>query len=808
MKNFPPGNWMLHPWRFCPFLILMSPCLGKAQETDAGKLDFFENKIRPILVEHCYECHSGDQDEAMGGLLLDSRTGWQRGGDSGVAIEVGDPHKSLLIHALKYSDRDLQMPPESKLPDAVIRDFKSWIREGAIDPRDGELSQSGFDLQARRDSHWSWQPVRAADRGESIDYWIQRKLDEKQMHASQEAQPALLLRRLKFSLHGLPPTPQELQRFLREHQIDPDRAWESTVDRLLASPRLGEHWATMWLDLVRYSETKGHVTDQERPFAWKYRDYVIDAFNDDVPYDQFVVEHLAGDLLSDTTTYPARIQRGTLRSATATGSLFMHEMHFMSVDPVKQRWDEINAQVDVAGKAFLGITTECARCHDHKFDAISQADYYALAGFFLSTEQGTKRVAPRRAELDDESKSELKKQETAYQNFLEQKRKGRRAAQSPKTNQEYFPISDELGIQAPGDTQKLFAMMGKLSEVDPSWPAWVRSAQDATTQNANLLIRGEVGKPGEVIPRRFLEALGSKPLPNPGESSGRLWLAEQFVAPDNPLTERVWANRIWQQLFGSGLVPTPSNFGQLGTPPSHPELLDYLARRLRQNDYSTKLLIREVLMSDAFRRSSVASFPAIERDPENQLLSHYSKRRMTAEQIRDSLVLTAGRLDSQMAGSSVDCFVPSYATANKPSNIPNSGPLDGKGRRSVYLKVRRNFYDPFLKKFDFPDRGKSNGQRNVTQDPGQALAMLNSPLVLELAKHWAVSLAECEAASSFEETLHNLWLSSLSRGPTVAETEVIQLLLHDLSTSQKSLEHKWMHLAHLIWNHPEFIWIE
>ncbi|MEM7559172.1 MAG: DUF1553 domain-containing protein, partial [Planctomycetota bacterium] len=227
-----------------------------------------------------------------------------------------------------------------------------------------------------------------------------------------------------------------------------------------------------------------------------------------------------------------------------------------------------------------------------------------------------------------------------------------------------------------------------------------------------------------------------------------------------------------------------------------------------QNDYSTKLLIREVLMSDAFKRSSVASPQAIERDPENRLLSHYSKRRMTAEQIRDSLVLTAGRFDSQMAGSSVDCFVPSYATANKPSNIPKSGPLDGSGRRSVYLKVRRNFYDPFLKKFDFPDRGKSNGQRNVTQDPGQALAMLNSPLVMELAKHRAVSLAKCEAASSFEETLHHLWLSSLSRGPTSAETEAVHLLLHDLPTSQKNPQDKWMHLAHLIWNHPEFIWIE
>ena len=808
MKNFPPGTSMLHPWRNCILLILLSPCLGKAQETDAGKLALFENKIRPILVEHCYECHSGNPDEAMGGLLLDSRAGWRKGGDSGAAIAVGDPQKSLLIHALKYSERELQMPPESKLPDEVIRDFESWIRDGAIDPRDGELSASGFDLEARRDSHWSWQPIRSPDCGESIDYWIKRKLDEGQMHVSQKAQPATLLRRLKFTLHGIPPTPEELGRFLCEYQSDPDRAWESTVDRLLASPRFGEHWATMWLDLVRYSETKGHVTDQERPFAWKYRDYVIEAFNDDVPYDQFVVEHLAGDLLTATTTYPARIERGELRSATATGSLFMHEMHFMSVDPVKQRWDEINAQVDVAGKAFLGLTTECARCHDHKFDAISQADYYALAGFFLSTEQGTTRVAARRAVLDDESKRKLKKREDAYKNFLEQKRKGRRAAQSPKANQEYFPISDELGIQAPGDTQKLFAMMRELSDVDSSWPAWVRSAQEAEPQHANLLIRGEVRKPGEVIPRRFLQALGDTHLPSPGESSGRLWLAEQFVAPNNPLTDRVWANRIWQQLFGSGLVPTPSNFGQLGTPPSHPELLDYLARRLRQNDHSTKLLIREVLMSDAFKRSSLARPQVVEQDPENRLLSHYPKRRMTAEQIRDSLVFTAGRHDSQMAGPSVDCFVPTYATANKPSNVPKSGPLDGSGRRSVYLKVRRNFYDPFLKKFDFPDRGKSNGQRNVTQDPGQALAMLNSRLVVELAKHWAVSLAKYEDAGSFKETLDTLWLACLGRGPAAAETEAVQLLLQDLPASQNSPESKWMHLAHLIWNHPEFIWIE
>ena len=326
--------------------------------------EFFENRIRPVLVKHCYECHSAESKNIKGGLLLDSREATHRGGDSGAAVVPGNADESLLLSALRHDD--FEMPPSGRLPENVIADFEKWILSGARDPRESQATAiETFDLAARVAEHWCWKPLAevVVPIGVSpIDHFINRKLARQDLAAAPIADRRTLIRRLKFDLVGLPPSRTESDEFAGDQST---RTKEALVDRLIDSPQFGEKWASMWLDVMRYSETKGHVTDQPRPYVWKYRDYVIDAFNEDLPYDQFIIEHLAGDLLPEDRHRPGP---GGLTNVapTATGALFMHEMHFMSVDPVKQRWDEIDAQIDTVGKAFLGLTLGCARCHDHK----------------------------------------------------------------------------------------------------------------------------------------------------------------------------------------------------------------------------------------------------------------------------------------------------------------------------------------------------------------------------------------------------------------------------------------------------------
>ena len=782
---------------------------------DPAQIDFFEKRIRPVLVEHCYECHAESSDDLMGGLLLDSREASRQGGDSGPAVVPFAPDKSRLLEAMSYANRDLQMPPENRLPKNVVDDFRKWIAMGAADPRarpQGKQQRNNFDLAARKATHWAWRAPRQSTDGVEIDDLIDRQLLAAGLTAAPRAEPRTLVRRLSFDLIGLPPTPQEVQRFLVDWKVDPNVAIEALVDRLLADTRFGEHWARHWLDVVRYSETKGHVTDQERPFVWKYRDYVIDAFNADLPYDRFVAEQIAGDLMEESQQRAGR--QGELNvTPTATGALFMHEMHFMAVDPVRQRWDEINAQIDLLSKAFLGLTVECARCHDHKFDAISQADYYALAGFFYSTEQGRARTAPRLPPPLAKAKK-LSRLEEDYEKFLKSKQAARRKAQAPKAGGKYFPVSEELGIQSPADSAKLFKFMRALETADPSWGFWARSAQDVEGRDVKLLIRGDHRNEGDTVPRRFLTAFGGDYRPAKGElgnGSGRLWLAARVISPDNPLVARVWVNRLWHHLFGRGIVATPNNFGKLGLPPSHPELLDYLAARLIEEAWSTKAIIGEIVRSRAYQRASDATGMALDEDPENRLLARQNRRRLTAEQLRDAMLYVAGVLDPTMRGPSVDCYVPPYATANKASNIPKSGPLDGDNRRSIYLKVRRLFYDPFLLTFDFPDRGKSIGRRPVTIVPSQSLAMLNSPLVHELADDWARLLVAGGAIDSPQDTqrrLDEVWQKALGRPIHANEQATMQRLLEEVATSDRASREVWKDIVHVVFNHPEFMWID
>lgn len=820
-----------------PLLLCAQESVSNNPASESASLDltrFFENEIRPILSTHCLDCHSAEFGDVQGGLDLGSKFGLSKGGDSGKVIDLAMPEESLLLDAIRYENRDLQMPPEGRLPEKAIASLEKWVMQGAYDPRSEEQPENGreeFDIEERIREHWAWWPIRSTVPVEvknqasqnRIDQFIDRALVNAELRPSRRASPETILRRLHFDLAGIPPTIQQLERFQARFCLDPDLAIEQDVNELLLSPRFGEHWATMWLDLFRFSETKGHVTDQDRPFAWKYRDYVINAFNDDLPYNRFVIEHIAGDLLEgrDGRSWGDQVNV----SPTATGALFMHEMHFMSVDPVQQRWDEINAQVDVVGKAFLGLTTECARCHDHKFDAISQADYYALAGFFLSTEQGKSRTAPRQP-VGKAVVPALSKAETAYRTFLEQKVAGRKKAQSPKVGDQYFPISEELGVQSPNDTARLYQLMDEISSLDSSWPNWVRSAREAEGRDAKLLVRGNYKNTAGPVPRRFLEALGGEPLPEEAKAgSGRLWLAKRITDEKNPLVARVWANRIWQQMFGTGIVETASNFGKNGVEPSNLELLDYLAYRLIDLGWSTKALVREIVLSNAYQRESIGSSSskdselkrrAMRIDPKQKLLAFRSKKRLAAEQIRDALLVVSESLDPRIGGESVDAFVPSYATANKPSNVPKSGPLDGDGRRAVYLKVRRNFPDPFLSKFDFPDRGKSSSNRTMTEVPSQSLAMMNSGFVHLMAQNWGAKIA-VDRSLTDEQKIRQIWQAALGRSANPEEIDAMWDLLEGLC-SERGLDFRvngrcvdasiWADMAHVIFNHPEFLWLD
>ena len=786
-------------------LLLLSSLV---EANDTLRAQFFESRIRPVLVRHCYECHSVASDDVSGGLLLDSRPGWQRGGDSGATIVVGDPAGSRLLEAIEYANTDLQMPPEGKLPKSVIADFRKWIGDGAFDPREEEQlrTEEEFDLEQRAHDHWAWQPPRRFETPQSIDQFIDTELESRSLRRAAPASAEVLIRRLSFDLIGLPPLPREIEHFRAAYELNRENAIESLVARLLNSPQFGEKWASHWFDVMDFSETKGHVTDQERPYAWKYRDYVIEALNADLPYDRFVVEHIAGDLLSKEMHRTGR-EGQTNVTPTATGVLFMHEMHFMAVDPVQQRWDEIDAQIDVVGKAFLGLTIECARCHDHKFDAISQEDYYALAGFFYSTEQGKQRTASRQKHAQTNAK--LSDAEADYETFLNKKQESRVAALTPKNKSgAYFPISEELGIQTSSDTATLLKKMQAIERIDPSWSHWVRAATDVEGSNVPLLVRGEPSNAGDSVPRRFLTAINPT-SPSLSKGSGRLWLARQIARADNPLTARVHANRVWHHLFGRGIVATPNDFGDLGERPTHPELLDYLAQRLIETGWSTRSLIREIVMSGTYQQSSRAASDVTDIDPENRWLSHQNRRRLAAEQIRDAMLVTSEALDSTMFGPGVDPYVPPHATANKSVHIPKSGPANGNLRRSVYIKVRRNYFDPFLRTFDFPDRGKPVGRRGITVGPAQALAMLNSPLVHDLASVWGSNLEATNPSTREdrqENTIRRMWLAALGRDPTRDELDTAGQLLTDLRAANH--DSPWKDVAHLIYNHPDFIWID
>ena len=1120
--------------------------------------EFFEKRIRPVLSEQCFKCHSSNAEKLKGGLMLDSREAILKGGDTGPAIEPGDPEKSLLIDAIRWKDKDMQMPPKKQLSPEEVACIEAWVKAGAPWPQDEGAKTAAkkvFNLQKRQQEHWCWQPLEDAPPPEvkaaawpanAIDHFILAKLEEKGLAPAPDADRRTLLRRVTFDIMGLPPSPEETEVFVSDTSPD---ALAKVVDRLLASPHYGERWARHWLDLVRYAETRGHEYDPAIPNAWQYRDYVVRALNDDLPYNQFAAEHIAGDLLS-----PRLIPKtGANEAILGTGFWFLGEESHSPVDIRQDEADRMDNRLDVMGKTFLGLTIGCARCHDHKFDAISQRDYYALQGFLISsayrqarfeTLESERRIAkqldqarakaraavlkaeaeaiesglPRTADLLMASRELLidpnaaplpnatpedaallarwvQELRTAEKDWEHPLHAFAKVAADAKTDDPaefknvFSPILEDwqrksdaapasfapeqivadysragatpwmadgfgfgLRPQRIGDTvfgdapeQPLLGIATRgAAVIDPAWKTlkvadgdheygklggWDRSGRTLHTPDVTLtsetlwylvrgsgrayavvnshllingplhgallkewaatddrwhwvehrlptyaghrlhvefsplgtgdlaiamavqadkmpplpsapnalvlsalqdssvnspeavaqatqrvfahacekmdqdelgagtghliaaggdqltsvgarrlanemangaveladwmvrhidlfapagsparqqlleaaepciagqneiaaqvppeshtapamfdgngvnefvLVRGQAKTPGAVAPRRFLEAIAGPDQPEIKHGSGRLELARRITDPSNPLTSRVIVNRVWHHLFGRGIVPTVDNFGVLGQPPSHRELLDYLALHfMRDQGWSVKKLIREIVLSRAYQMSSQpADAVAEQADPDNLLLHRMNLRRLEGEAIRDAILTVSGRFDPKLGGPSVPVHLTEFMDGR---GRPVQGPLDGDGRRSIYIAVRRNFLQPMMLAFDTPIPFNCMGRRNISNVPAQALILMNDPFVVEQALVWVRRLPR-EATT--RQRVEQMYLAAFSRPPAESELADAESFLREqgelYGSNDPGDERVWADFAHVLFNVKEFIYL-
>jgi hypothetical protein len=1059
----------------------------------ADQIEFFEKKIRPVLVENCLECHGAGQQKA--GLRLDTRGGVLAGGESGTSAVAHKPGDSLLIEAIRYEADGYQMPPKGKLSEVAIADLTKWVELGmpwpAGDvPAEGGKTEAAFDFKARA-KHWSFQPIVRSETPAvkdatwaktPIDPFILSKLEAAELPHASEAAPLARLRRLAIDVTGLPPTATEIAEF--QADVRPD-AWKHWVDRYLNSPQYGERFARHWMDLTRYAETHGHEFDYEIPQTWPYRDYLIRSFNSDVPYDQFLTEHVAGDLLAAPRLDSAT---GLNESVAGTAFWWLSQGKHSPVDIRSEECDTVDNQIDVFSKTFLGMTVACARCHDHKFDPIRIRDYYALAGYLQSSRRDVaNRVAPSAYQpiiegaqrdhdgrqpaineamlyaaggfdwtptewldamatthqkritanptdwlaawmhlgaLDDRDDFRTKKEQvasillaqqhqaeaarksailltdfgpgtsdgwlrsgmafsftdksglvddgrpgegevsmreagTAHSGTISQKLVGALRSRTFELKHRYLdirvarlggppqpgkqikngqvhvimdgfqlikdPLYGSFTLNVPNDgvwrwfrldlnravganiylevvddfadgwiavdevrlsdgpravddlslpiltwladpevleprhlAEKYLAWFkrGVAAQAQPEFPTdaygqatrdiwqtavkhehlfprdndwkskqqnvelqqtrWREALQklpepqfvvamaDGTAEDDRVLLRGNHKKPGPVEARRPLEVLGGLAVKAPTQGSGRMDLARNLTDPQNPLVARVIVNRLWHYHFGRGLVPTPDDFGKMGQPPSHPELLDWLASELVASGWSLKHIHRLILNSATWQQSSelaAAEFEAL--DPQNILLHRQNPRRLEAEAVRDSILAYSGRINLTMYGPPVATHLtPFMEGRGRPGR---SGPLDGDGRRSIYLSVHRNFLNPFFLAFDFPTPFTSMGRRSTSNVPAQALVLLNNPFVLEEAKRCAERTAALEPSARIEA----LWLNAFCRPPTTEEQRQAQEFIA-AQAGEYPAEDKlsaWRDLAHVLINSKEFFFV-
>jgi hypothetical protein len=758
-----------------------------ARGAEPSATDFYEQKVRPIFRDHCYKCHSHSADKIKGGLVLDSREGVLEGGDTGAAIVPGVPEKSLLIEAVNYGNTDLQMPPKGKkLSSDQIAVLNEWVKLGAPwSPHVSVNSSKVRDKITQGDREWwAFQPLvppkvpSSADNEwavNEIDKFILQGLRAKGLHPAPHADKVALIRRAYFDVIGLPPSPAEVDAFIDDQSTD---AYVRVIDALLASPRYGERWARHWLDLVRYAESDGFRVDDYRPNAWRYRDYVIRAFNNDKPYDRFVCEQLAGDEIAPSDP-EARVATGYLRH-------WVYE--YNNRDVVGQWTNILNDLTDVTADVFMGLGLQCARCHDHKFDPILQKDYYRLQAFFapILPRDDLRLVAPdeeadyaKRLESWKEKTAELRREIDAIEEPHKKAAAEAAIVKFPPETQllirkpagERTPLEQQLAelayrqvtyeferllnkMRGP-DKERLVVLYKQLSTFDGEKPAPLPEAFCVTDVGPIAPAVRIPKKSGEEIAPGFLTILDEKPAriaPRSPDSTGRrAELARWLTSPDNPLTTRVIVNRVWQYHFGRGLVATSSDFGKLGEKPSHPELLDWLARWFVEHGWSFKQLHRLILLSATYQQaaSNDDAHTARLADPENRLLWHAATHRLDAEQIRDAILSATGELDLTAGGPGVD-----YA----------------KPRRTIYTKVIRNTRDPLLEVFDAPDAFASASLRNVTTTPTQSLFMINSGWSLQRAEALAGRVGAGESMDD-QRVIETVYRLTLGRVPSATERE-------------------------------------
>jgi len=766
--------------------------------------EFFEKKIRPLLSNKCFNCHGAPGTKVKGGLKLTSRAEMMAGGDTGTpAVKPGAPDESLLIKSVLYTDEALKMPPKGKLSDAEIADLTKWIKDGAKWPNEAvkpapEPKTNGPLFTPEQKAFWAFQPVKRsappvpgdAKTGawirSPIDAFVLAKLNEKGLAPASPADKRTLIRRVTFDLTGLPPTPDEVDAYLKD---DSAGAFEKVVDRLLASPAYGERWGRHWLDVARYADSNG--LDENTAFgnAWRYRDYVIKSLNNDKPYDQFLKEQIAGDLL------PADSDAARLDQLTATGFLTLGPKVLAEPDKQKMLLDIADEQLDTVGKAFMGLTLGCARCHDHKFDPLPTRDYYSLLAVFTSTRtmQNLNTVAKAfERNPNGPEKAEVK----ADRAKLAQLRKDLRKLETDlgKTPEKEKEKRAEIHTRA----EAARAEIKKLEAALPP-PLEVLAVEDGSaaaygTQGRNLYVqvRGTYTTPGAEAPPVFPRIIAGeeqKPFvpvkPNPAdkpeankirfgalrERSGRLELANWLADPAHPLTARVMVNRVWQHHFGEGLVRTPDNFGRLGERPTHPELLDWLVVQFTEPGakggpaWSLKRLHKLILLSATYQMSSTYNADAAQADPDNRLLWRFNRRRLEAEAVRDSMLVIAGTLDRTDGGSLLRSGNFEYVTNDQSGSTARYDSL----RRSIYLPVIRNNVFDFFQAFDFVEPHVSNGKRASTVIASQALYLLNNPQVTAAAKAFAEIVRR---AGDDQQSVKAAYLRALSRPATDDEVSL------------------------------------
>ncbi len=738
-----PSNW---PRLIVASLLAIHVVVTHGREPiDADKLDFFETKIRPVLVEHCYECHSSQSSSVEGELRLDSRDTLLAGGATGRSFVAGDANSSLLVKALRYDD--LKMPPERRLSDEVVKDFERWINDGAVDPRIDsaprpEASNASIDWNEARE-FWSLKsPVQSvlpvvldmAWPQTRIDHFILAEIEANSMTASSPADRYTLARRTAFDLTGLPPSFDEVESFLTDDAPD---ALPRFVDQLMASTAFGERFARMWLDLARYAEDQAHIVGDDRslcyPNAFMYRDWVIEAFNNDLPYDSFVRQQLAADQVDGPVEPDLR----------PLGFLGVGPKYYQrgSAAVMADEWED---RVDVVTRGLLGLTVACARCHDHKYDPIPTKDYYALAGVFASTQMFNMPLKP---DAEKKDSGEAKKAE------------------------------ESLHI-----------------------------VRDGKPQDLQIALRGDVKRKGDLAPRRFLQVIASEQSSNwgMGKSSGRRELAEAIAQPTNPLLARVFVNRVWGALIGKPLVATPSNFGRLGSPPSHPELLDDLAVRFMQSNWSLKWLIREIVLSSTYQQSSLAQSSlaqASEVDPENVWVARMNRKRLSIEGWRDALLASSGNLQRTVGGPSIN-----------PQN-------PDEHRRTLYSEISRLEVNKMLSLFDFPDPNAHAERRANTTTALQKLFVLNSSFMLAQARGLSSSVGlplnnpdegGLPSNTNIRVALDQLYRRVLARSPREDEAKLMtDYLTSGLSTTDiGQLQSRWVEVSHVLLASNELLFID